>query len=109
DPFGDFDLLFGAARLKYRILDVPVHYLARTYGESKVRVGIHGPLLGRMSLIAFWQLKIRPRLPGARPPEEADVQAKPQPVKSVSFLIWLLFSIGLTALYLSGRSWRNKR
>lgn len=60
DPFGDFDLLFGAARLRYRIFDVPVHYKARTYGTSKVRVGLHGPLLIRMSLFALWQLKIRP-------------------------------------------------
>ncbi len=59
DPFGDFDLLFNAAWLKLRITDVPVRYLARTYGESKVRVGKHGQLLIRMSLIAFWHFKLK--------------------------------------------------
>ena len=62
DPFGDFDLLFGAARLNQRIIDLPVHYRARIHGSSKVRVHVHGPLLGRMALIAFWQFKIRPLL-----------------------------------------------
>jgi glycosyltransferase involved in cell wall biosynthesis/SAM-dependent methyltransferase len=66
DPFGDFDLLFGAAWSGHRIIDLPVHYGARTYGDSKVRVGLHGLLLGRMCLIAFWQFKIRPRLTGNR-------------------------------------------
>ncbi|NDJ76526.1 MAG: glycosyltransferase [Chloroflexi bacterium] len=66
DPFGDFDLLFGAAWLGYRIIDLPVHYRARTYGDSKVRVDLHGPLLGRMSAIAFWQFKVRPWLIGRR-------------------------------------------
>lgn len=59
DPFGDFDLLFGAARLGYHIVDVPIRYRARTYGASKVRVSKHGPLLARMSLIAFWHFKVR--------------------------------------------------
>jgi glycosyltransferase involved in cell wall biosynthesis/SAM-dependent methyltransferase len=66
DPFGDFDLLFGAARLRYRIMDLPIRYQARTYGQSKVRVGVHGPLLVRMSLIALWQFKLRPILGGPR-------------------------------------------
>jgi len=64
DPFGDFDLLFGAAWLGHRIIDVPVRYWARTYGESKVRVSTHGPLLGRMSLIAFWHFKVKPLFTG---------------------------------------------
>jgi hypothetical protein len=37
DPFGDFDLLFGADRLNLRILDVPVRYQERTYGKTNVR------------------------------------------------------------------------
>ena len=67
DPFGDFDLLFGAAWLKLPIAEVPVHYAARTYGDSKVRVGLHGPLLGRMSLIAFQRFKAQPLLDKLRP------------------------------------------
>jgi glycosyltransferase involved in cell wall biosynthesis len=66
DPFGDFDLLFGAAWLGLPITDLPVHYCARTYGDSKVRVGLHGPLLGRMSLIAFQRFKAQPLLSGIR-------------------------------------------
>ncbi|MDQ3907424.1 MAG: bifunctional class I SAM-dependent methyltransferase/glycosyltransferase family 2 protein, partial [Acidobacteriota bacterium] len=62
DPFGDFDLLFGAARLKLKITEVPVRYQRRTAGESKVRVFRHGWLLARMSLIGFWRLKAQPWL-----------------------------------------------
>ena len=66
DPFGDFDLIFGAAWLGLPMRDVPVRYLARTYGESKVRVSAHGPLLGQMSLIALWHFKIKPLIGGPR-------------------------------------------
>ncbi|MGH9941434.1 MAG: glycosyltransferase [Pyrinomonadaceae bacterium] len=62
DPFGDFDLLFGAARLGFKIVELPVRYQRRTAGESKVRVFRHGILLARMCLIGFWQLKARPWL-----------------------------------------------
>jgi glycosyltransferase involved in cell wall biosynthesis/SAM-dependent methyltransferase len=68
DPFGDFDLLFGAARLGLRIAEVPVRYRARTFGYSKVKVLEHGPLLLKMSLIGFHRLKLAPwlaRLRGA--------------------------------------------
>lgn len=65
--FGDFDLLFGAAWLGVPIIDLPVHYHARTYGETKVRVGLHGPLLGRMSLLALWRFKIQPLFSAKRP------------------------------------------
>jgi glycosyltransferase involved in cell wall biosynthesis/SAM-dependent methyltransferase len=62
DPFGDFDLLFGAARLKLRILEVPVHYRRRIAGESKVRFFRHGQLLIRMASIALYRFKIQPLL-----------------------------------------------
>jgi glycosyltransferase involved in cell wall biosynthesis len=58
DPFGDFDLLFGAARLGLRIVEVPVRYRRRTSGYSKVEVYKHGLLLARMSLIGFRRLKL---------------------------------------------------
>ena len=58
DPFGDFDLLFGAARLGLRIVEVPVRYRRRTSGYSKVKVFEHGLLLLRMSVIAFRRLKL---------------------------------------------------
>jgi hypothetical protein len=31
DPFGDFDLLFGAAKLNLKIVDMPIHYRNRSY------------------------------------------------------------------------------
>lgn len=59
DPYGDFDLLFGASKLNIKIVDMPVHYRARTYGEIKIRRWRDGFLLLRMSLTAFWKLKIQ--------------------------------------------------
>jgi glycosyltransferase involved in cell wall biosynthesis/ubiquinone/menaquinone biosynthesis C-methylase UbiE len=58
DPFGDFDLLFGAARLRLPIIEVPVRYKRRLAGVSKVRVTQHGWLLVGMSVIAFRRLKL---------------------------------------------------
>jgi len=57
DPFGDFDLLFGAAGLGMRIRDVPVHYKERRYGETNISRFRHGLLLLRMSRIAAARLK----------------------------------------------------
>ncbi len=57
DPFGDFDLLFGAARLKLPIVDMPIRYARRTAGVSKVRLLSHGWLLVRMAGIAFRKFK----------------------------------------------------
>lgn len=58
DPFGDFDLLFGAARLHLRIRDLPVRYRARTYGETNISRFRHGWLLLKMSLVALRKLKM---------------------------------------------------
>src|SRR5690348_16395692 len=58
DPFGDFDLLLGAARLNLKIVDLPVRYRARTYGETKISRFRHGWLLLGMSIFAFRKLKI---------------------------------------------------
>jgi SAM-dependent methyltransferase len=57
DPFGDFDLLFGAARLNLRIQDLAVRYHARQYGETNISRFRHGFLLLRMSLFAARKLK----------------------------------------------------
>lgn len=57
DPFGDFDLLFGAARLNLRIVDVPVHYKARSYGETNISRWKHGWMLLRMCLFAARKIK----------------------------------------------------
>lgn len=60
DPFGDFDLLFGAAKLNLRIVDMPVRYRARTYGETNIQRWRHGWLLLRMVLFAARRLKFPP-------------------------------------------------
>jgi SAM-dependent methyltransferase len=57
DPFGDFDLLFGAARLNLRIVDLAVRYHERTYGATNISRFRHGLLLLRMSAFAARKLK----------------------------------------------------
>jgi ubiquinone/menaquinone biosynthesis C-methylase UbiE len=57
DPFGDFDLLFGAARLGLKIIDLPIRYRARTYGTTNIQRWRHGILLFRMLLLAARRLK----------------------------------------------------
>lgn len=57
DPFGDFDLLFGAAKLNLKIVDLPVRYRERTYGETNIDRWTHGGLLLRMVLFAARRLK----------------------------------------------------
>src|SRR5262245_4308306 len=48
DPFGDFDLLFGAAKLNLKIVDLPVRYRQRSYGATNISRFSHGWLLLRM-------------------------------------------------------------
>ncbi len=57
DPFGDFDLLFGAAKLNARIIDLPIRYKARTYGETNISRWKHGWVLLRMTWFAARRLK----------------------------------------------------
>lgn len=58
DPFGDFDLLFGAARLNMKIVDLPVRYRARTYGDTKISRFSHGFLLLKMTAFGFAKLRM---------------------------------------------------
>jgi ubiquinone/menaquinone biosynthesis C-methylase UbiE len=60
DPFGDFDLLFGAAKLNLRIVEIPVRYWERVYGQTNIRRFTHGWLLLRMCLKALWKLVFIP-------------------------------------------------
>jgi SAM-dependent methyltransferase len=48
DPFGDFDLLFGAAKLNLKIIDIPVRYRERVYGSTNINRFADGSLLLRM-------------------------------------------------------------
>ncbi|MFV1949833.1 MAG: glycosyl transferase, partial [Anaerolineales bacterium] len=57
DPFGDFDLLFGAAKLNLKIVDIPIRYKNRTYGQTNIHRFRHGFLLLRMVFIAAKKLK----------------------------------------------------
>jgi glycosyltransferase involved in cell wall biosynthesis len=57
DPFGDFDLIFGAARLNLKIAEIPIRYRDRTYGETNISRWKHGWLLLRMSGIAARKIK----------------------------------------------------
>jgi ubiquinone/menaquinone biosynthesis C-methylase UbiE len=57
DPFGDFDLLFGAAKLNLKILDLPIRYRERTYGTTNIKRWSHGWLLLRMVRFAARRIK----------------------------------------------------
>lgn len=57
DPFGDFDLIFGAAKQNMKIIDMPVHYVERVSGDIKIERFRHGWLLLRMTLFALKKLK----------------------------------------------------
>lgn len=57
DPFGDFDLLFGAAKLNLKIVEAPVRYYERRYGTTKIHRFRHGLLLLGMCVIAIKRLK----------------------------------------------------
>jgi SAM-dependent methyltransferase len=57
DPFGDYDLIFGAARMGLKIVDLPIRYRARTYGETNIRRWRHGWLLLRMVMFAARRIK----------------------------------------------------
>lgn len=57
DPFGDFDLIFGAAKLSLDIVEVPVRYAARSYGETQISRFRHGVILLRMVVFAWRRLK----------------------------------------------------
>jgi ubiquinone/menaquinone biosynthesis C-methylase UbiE len=57
DPFGDFDLLLGAARLNLKIVDLPVRYHSRSYGQTNIDRWGHGLLLFKMAGYAAMRLK----------------------------------------------------
>jgi glycosyltransferase involved in cell wall biosynthesis len=57
DPFGDFDLIFGAYKLNLKIIDLPVRYRERAYGETNISRFSHGFLLLRMAFYAARKIK----------------------------------------------------
>jgi len=58
DPFGDFDLIFGAAKANLKIIEIPIRYRARTYGTTNISRFLHGLLLLKMSFVALRKLKL---------------------------------------------------
>ena len=59
DPFGDFDLIFGAAKLDRKIVDLPIKYRERVYGEIKIERWKHAALLFKMCGVALRRLKLQ--------------------------------------------------
>lgn len=57
DPFGDYDLLFGAYKLNLKIIEIPVHYKERTYGSTNISRFKHGLILLKMCLFAARKIK----------------------------------------------------
>jgi SAM-dependent methyltransferase len=57
DPFGDFDLILGAARSNLHILDLPIRYRERRYGSTNIQRWKHGLLLLRMAFVSAFRLK----------------------------------------------------
>lgn len=57
DPFGDFDLLFGAAKLNLKMVEIPIRYRERTYGATQISRFRHGFLLLKMTLFALKKIK----------------------------------------------------
>lgn len=57
DPFGDFDLIFGAAKLNLKIVDLPIRYRERTYGSTNIDRWRHGWLLLKMVAFAASRIK----------------------------------------------------
>lgn len=59
DPFGDFDLLFGAAKLNLKIIDLPVHYRDRVYGTTNISRWRHGWMLLKMVIFVMRKMRFR--------------------------------------------------
>lgn len=57
DPFGDFDLIFGAARMGLKIVEIPIIYRERTYGTTNISRWKHGVIL--LAMLIFAARKIR--------------------------------------------------
>ena len=57
DPFGDFDLLFGAVKLNLKITEIPIRYRERSYGSTQISRFRHGLLLLKMSWFGLFKIK----------------------------------------------------
>lgn len=57
DPFGDYDLIFGAVKQNLKVLEIPIRYRERTYGKTNISRFTHGWLLFKMTWFAFRKFK----------------------------------------------------
>ena len=57
DPFGDFDLIFGASKLNLKVVEIPIRYANRSYGKTQISRFRHGVMLLRMVVFAFLRIK----------------------------------------------------
>ena len=57
DPFGDFDLLFGASKLNLKIVEIPIKYRERTYGSTQISRFRHGLILLKMTFFGLGKVK----------------------------------------------------
>ena len=57
DPFGDFDLIFGASKLNLKVLEIPIRYENRSYGNTQISRFKHGLLLLKMVIFSYRKLK----------------------------------------------------
>jgi len=58
DPFGDFDLIFGAIRNNLKVVEVPIRYKERVYGATNINRFRHGILLFKMVYLALVEFKL---------------------------------------------------
>ncbi len=57
DPFGDFDLIFGSAKLNLKIVEIPIRYRSRQYGKTNISRFRHGWLLIKMVFFSLNKIK----------------------------------------------------
>ena len=57
DPFGDFDLIFGAIKMNLKVVEIPIRYRDRIYGSTNINRFRHGWLLLKMTLFAYRKIK----------------------------------------------------
>ena len=57
DPFGDFDLIFGAVKLNLKVIEMPIRYKSRSYGTTQIQRFRHGLLLFKMCWFAMKKIK----------------------------------------------------
>ena len=57
DPFGDFELLYGARVLWLGLIDMPMGYKDRVYGQTNIHRFRHGLMLLRMFFIGWWKIR----------------------------------------------------